>query len=181
MKITIDDLRAICPRTARATLERFVDPLNATFEEFDISTPMRVAAFLAQAAHECMGFQAMREFASGQAYAGRQDLGNDTEGVDTGDGVRYKGRGIFQLTGEANYARAGTELFLDADWFRMNPTLAEQPEYACRIAGWYWQRNGLNELADQGEFVRITKRINGGTNGIEDRERYHAKALEVLA
>lgn len=175
--VTIDELVRICPYTPRYKLERFINPLNAAMREFEIDTPVREAMFLAQAAHETGGFRWLKEFASGEEYEGRKDLGND----QPGDGARYKGRGIFQLTGEANYEAAGTALFLDPDWFRSYPELAEREDYACRIAGWYWKSRGLNELADKGDYLAITKRINGGTNGWQDRMAYLERANKVLA
>lgn len=175
-QITHAHLKAICPRTPAGKLALFVEPLNAAFEEFEISTPTRQAAFLAQAAHECMGFTAMNEFASGAAYEGRANLGND----QPGEGVRFKGRGIFQLTGDTNYAAAGTQLYLESEWFRYNPEFAAEPGNACRIAGWFWHRNGLNALADKGDFRAITRRINGGYNGWDDRCAYWERAKLAL-
>lgn len=175
--LTLEELRKICPHTPAGKLAVFVDPLNEAFDEFEINTHARRAAFLAQAAHESGGFRYMKELASGQAYEGRKDLGND----QPGEGVTFKGRGIFQLTGDTNYQAAGTALYTDPEWFRMNPALAEEPINACRIAGWFWKSNGLNELADIGAFRAITKRINGGYNGIEDRIAFHDVAQKVLA
>lgn len=180
--LTLDQLQAICPRTPVGKLAVFVEPLNAAFEEFDINTPARQQMFLAQAAHECAGFTAMREFASGQAYdEGRlaERLGNTP--WDDDDGVRFKGRGIFQLTGTKNYRDAGTEIFGDPDLLLYDPERAAEPGTACRIAGWYWKRNGLNELADKGDFEKITRRINGGLNGIADRRAYLSRAQAELA
>ena len=180
--ITLSDLRAICKHTKADKLALFVAPLNAAMQEFDIDTPEREAHFLAQAAHESMGFNAMNEFASGQAYdEGRlaERLGNTPE--DDDDGVRYKGAGIFQLTGTDNYRLAGTEIFGDPDWLIYHPDKAAEPENACRIAGWYWKRNGLNALADRGDARAITRRINGGLNGLADRLKYLALAQEQLA
>ena len=179
--LSLQQLAAICPRTKRDKLEPFVEPLNAAFEEFEINTPERRSAFLAQAAHETGGFQWMKEFASGEAYDDRKDLGNEKlDGFSKGEGARFKGRGIFQLTGEANYVKAGEALYGDSEWFRSNPEAAAEPVDACRIAGWYWQTHRLNELADRGDFKGITKRINGGTNGLEDRIAYHGRAQSVL-
>lgn len=175
--ITLDDLKAICPHTKRATLEPFVDPLNGAMDEFEVSANgLREAAFLAQAAHESGGFNYMRELASGEAYEGRADLGN----TQPGWGVLYKGRGIFQLTGETNFKLAGTELYGDPDWLLYHPEKAGDPPDACRIAGWFWKRNGLNELADKGDFYRITRRINGGTNGWTDRVVHYERAKHTL-
>lgn len=180
--LTLYELRQICPQTPGSVLEPFVEPLNVAFDEFEINTPKRVGHFLAQAAHETGGFRWMKEFASGEAYDDRHDLGNEkVDGYSQGEGVRFKGRGIFQLTGEANYTRAGTELYLDADWFRMNPDAAAEPQNACRIAGWYWKTHRLNALADADDIRGITKRINGGYNGFDDRVAYHQRAAEALA
>lgn len=164
------------PHCPQARIDLFFEPLVAAMTEFDIDNPLRIAAFLAQAAHESGELRYMKELASGEAYEGRKDLGN----TQAGDGVRFKGRGIFQLTGFNNYAKVGTDLFLDADWFTMSPQLAEEPENACRIAGWFWKTHGLNELADKGDFLSITKRINGGTNGWKERVEYYERAKEVL-
>lgn len=173
MTLTLAQLRKIMPHShAKAAL--FIDPLNAAMREFDISTPARQAAFLAQIGHESGQFRYVREIASGKAYEGRLDLGN----TQPGDGVRYKGRGLIQITGRANYVAC--MLALDIDCLE-KPELLEQPENACRSAAWFWKSRGLNELADAGAFLRITRRINGGTNGLEDRLALHDAARLVLA
>lgn len=177
--LSLDVLAEICYTSKRSTLEPFVGPLEETFQEFRISTPECQGAFIPQSAHESGGFRYREELATGEAYEGRLDLGND----QPGEGVRYKGRGIFQLTGEFNYRKAGLELFLDEDWFAMNPALAAEPAYSCRIAGWYWTKNGLNELAAQcswESYRKITRRINGGYNGWADRAMYYKRAARVL-
>ena len=153
----------------------FVAPLNAAMGEFGINTtPARAAAFLAQIAHESGELHYLTEIASGAAYEGRRDLGN----VEPGDGPRFKGRGLIQITGRANYAAAGQALGRD---LITNPVQAAEPDLACRIAGWFWDSRHLNELADMGEFERITRRINGGTNGLAQRQAYHERAKAVLA
>lgn len=153
--------------------ETFLEPMNAAMDEFEINTPARQAAFLAQIAHESGSLRYVKEIASGDAYEGRGDLGNTQEG----DGVRFKGRGLIQITGRANYAQCGAALGLD---LLAEPELLETPENACRSAAWFWHSRGLNELADAGEFRLITKRINGGYNGLSDRQAYYIKAKEVL-
>ena len=174
--ITSEDLKSICPTTKLATLSRFVEPLNAAMAEYDINNPEREAMFLAQIAHESGGFHYVRELASGAAYEGRSDLGN----TQAGDGVRYKGRGLIQITGRANYQSCGDALgenLIDM------PELLEQPDLACRSAAWFWSTKKLNEIADQGTpeaFIKITKRINGGTNGLADRQAYLARAQAVI-
>lgn len=172
--ITVSDLKAICPYTPTATLERFAEPLNAAMQEFEINNVQRETMFLAQLAHESGGFRYVRELASGAAYEGRIDLGN----TEPGDGVRFKGRGLIQITGRANYAECGNALGLD---LLANPELLETPVNACRSAAWFWSERDLNQRADLGDFRGITKRINGGLNGWHDRLSYLEKAQQVLA
>lgn len=123
----------------------------------------RFAQFIAQLAHESGNFKYMEEIASGAAYEGRKDLGN----THVGDGMRFKGRGPIQLTGRANYRRYGQALGID---FENNPKIVALPSIGMLVACKYWADNGLNELADKGDFLAITKRINGGTNGLQDRQ-----------
>ncbi|MCX7290792.1 glycoside hydrolase family 19 protein [Janthinobacterium sp.] len=156
----------------RATL--FLAPLNAAMAEFGIDTPLRQAAFLAQVGHESGQLRYVRELASGTAYEGRADLGN----VIAGDGVRFKGRGLLQVTGRANYAACGVALGLD---LLAAPQLLEQAAAACRSAGWFWQSRGLNRLADAGDQERVTRRINGGVNGLAERLALYVVARKVLA
>lgn len=173
--ITLDDLKRIAPQASVAGMEKFLAPLNGAMTEFGISENVeRETAFLAQVLHESGGFHYVRELASGDAYEGRLDLGN----TEPGDGVRFKGRGLIQITGRANYRKCGAALGVD---LIADPGLLESPELACRSAAWWWQAHGLNELADKGDFQAITKRINGGYNGWLDRVAYFERAKEVLA
>lgn len=172
--ITLDHLAKICPAASRVKLSGFVPHLNAAMEEFEINTPLRQAAFLAQVAHESGSFRYVREIASGKAYEGRKDLGN----VFPGDGVKYRGRGLIQITGRANYRQCSEALGVD---FTCYPELLEGADMACRSAAWFWSSRGLNALADKQDFKLITKRINGGYNGMEDRLRYYAIAEQCLA
>jgi putative chitinase len=171
--MTPADLLAIMP-FAKSHIAAFFSPLVAAMGEFDINTQARQAAFLAQVGHESGQLRYVRELASGAAYEGRKDLGN----TQPGDGIRFKGRGLIQITGRTNYAACGVALGLD---LIARPELLEDPENACRSAGWFWKTHGLNELADSGDQVRVTKRINGGTNGLADRLALFEKAQEVLA
>ncbi|MDO8039519.1 glycoside hydrolase family 19 protein [Janthinobacterium sp. SUN137] len=141
--------------------------------EFGITTPARQASFLSQVGHESGQLRYVRELASGQAYEGRTDLGN----TQRGDGVRFRGRGLLQVTGRANYAACGKALGLD---LLAQPELLEQAVNACRSAGWFWQTKGLNALADAGDQVKVTRRINGGTNGLAERQAFFAVAQRVL-
>lgn len=171
--LTVQQLRAIVPNLPLAKAQEYLPHLNAALAEFNINTPARQAAFVAQLAHESVGLTAFEEFASGRAYEGRPDLGN----VKPGDGVRFKGRGPIQLTGRANYREVGKALGIDLE---NNPKLASTPEVGFRVAGQFWERNGLNKLADAQKFDSITKRVNGGFNGKADRDRYYARAKDVL-
>ncbi|WP_416054720.1 glycoside hydrolase family 19 protein [Janthinobacterium svalbardensis] len=159
---------------ARARADAFLAPLNAAMLEFGITTPARQASFLSQVGHESGQLRYVRELASGQAYEGRADLGN----TQRGDGVRFRGRGLIQVTGRTNYAACGKALGLD---LLAKPELLEQTVNACRSAGWFWQAKGLNALADAGDQVKVTRRINGGTNGLAERLALFAVAQRVLA
>ena len=171
--LTLDQLRAIMPRLSEKRAKEFLGPLNKAMTQFEITTPLRRAAFLAQLAHESGELRYMEEIASGEAYEGRKDLGN----TEPGDGKRYKGRGPIQLTGRANYRSAGKALGYDLEGM---PELAARPDIGCLVAGWFWQTHGLNKLADTRDFKAITKRINGGYRGLQQREKYYRTALEVL-
>ena len=167
-------LHAIAPTGKSAILRGMADAMPALAEEFKINNDRRVAHFLAQAAHESDGFKAVTEYASGAAYEGRRDLGN----VKRGDGVRYKGRSPFQLTGRANYKSAGDALGVD---LINQPEAAAQFPLAARIAAWYWDTRKLNALADGDDLRAITRRINGGLNGLDSRRAYLARAKRALA
>lgn len=170
--ITLDQLRAIMPH-AGDRLERFVQPLNEAMQEFGISTPKQRAAFLAQLAHESAECRYTLEIASGHAYEGRQDLGN----TEPGDGVRYKGRGLIQLTGRRNYATCGKALGLD---LIAQPEMLERPREAARSAAWFWSSRHLNQLADTDNFGALTKAINGGFTGLDERLKYWLRARRAL-
>ena len=136
-------------------------------------TGKRVAYFIGQAAQETDGFHTLVEYASGDAYEGRKDLGNS----QPGDGPRFKGRGIFQLTGRANYQRYGKLLGVDLE---NHPDFAALPQYAVLTACQYWSDHDLNALADKDDIKGITKAINGGYNGLADRMAYTERAKKLL-
>lgn len=173
MSIDLHQLRKIYQFAPLKRLEKFLEPLNQAMQEFEINTPQRIRMFLAQIGHESGELRYVREIASGEAYEGRIDLGNS----QPGDGVRYKGRGLIQLTGRNNYMLCGQALGLP---LLQNPELLETPENAARCAGWFWYKNNLNSLADLGQFDKITKRINGGYNGKKDRDRLYALACKSI-
>lgn len=145
--------------------------------ENEITTPLRLAHLLAQAAHETCGFRYLREIwgptPAQRGYEGRTDLGN----VRVGDGRLYCGRGVFQLTGRANYARIGVALGLPLE---VDPDLACDPQVSVRIACHYWSTHHINVPADADDVVRVTRAINGGLNGLASRKAYLARAKEVL-
>ncbi len=172
MMMTLEQLQTIMPH-ARRRAGLFLPWLNDAMIEFDINTLARRASFLSQVGHESGQLLYVRELASGAAYEGRQDLGN----TQPGDGVRFKGRGLLQITGRLNYTAC--MMALDIDCVE-RPELLELPESACRSAGWFWKAHGLNALADTGDQGRVTKRINGGTNGLADRLALFAVAQRVL-
>jgi len=143
-------------------LDGLADAMPRMIEEFGIGTTLRQQHFLSQCAHESDHFKTTQEYASGAAYEGRRDLGN----LQKGDGRRFKGRGLIQLTGRANYAAAGHDLqapLLD------QPELVERFPYAADASGWFWKKNGLNELADKDDVRAVTRRVNGGLNGLASR------------
>jgi putative chitinase len=177
--------------------------LNVTFQRFDISSPLRQAAFIGQCAHECGNFKLLEENLNYRAetlmklwpkrfnasnvndyarnpkkianmvYANR--MGNRDEA--SGDGYRFRGRGCIQLTGHANYFHAGQACGED---FVMQPELVATPMYAAMTAGWFWDTHKINQYADSQDIVGMTKKINGGTIGLEDRRDRIEKALQVL-
>ena len=174
--ITIDQLRKIIPYAGpRAGV--FLGPLNDAMSEFGIDSPARQAAFLAQIAHESGSLRYVCEIASGVAYEGRADLGN----TEPGDGVRFRGRGLIQITGRANYRACSVAMYGNEDYLLLNPELLEDVLPACRSAAWFWQSRGLNALADSGAFRAITRVINGGFNGYADRLANFQRAQEVLS
>lgn len=163
---------------ARIDIARTFAPfVTDAMNEFGIDTPQRQAAFLAQVGHESGGLRFLTELwgptKSQQGYEGRVDLGNTMPG----DGFRYRGRGLLQVTGRANYKRMGLALGIDLE---TTPDLLSTPKLAARSAGCFWKSHGLNTYADLGEFEKLTRRINGGLNGIDDRRRLWGAAQTAL-
>lgn len=148
--------------------------ISDTLPPYQIDTRLRLAHFLAQICHESDGFCTTVEYASGDAYEDRKDLGN----TQRGDGRRFKGRGLIQLTGRTNYEKYGELLGVD---LIANPDLAAEPLTALRIACEFWKAKNLNPLADRDDLITITERINGGQNGLESRRAYLVRAKAALA
>ncbi|WP_284459631.1 glycoside hydrolase family 19 protein [Cupriavidus campinensis] len=174
--MTSDQLRAIMP-LAGMRAQVFAIPLNEAMAEFNIDTARRQAAFIAQIAHESGQLRYTRELwgptIAQTRYEGRTDLGN----VEPGDGKRFMGRGLIQITGRSNYVKCGFALGLD---LVAQPELLEEPESASRSAAWFWFNSNLNRYADADDFAGLTRRINGGLNGLEDRKYFWARAWKEL-
>jgi putative chitinase len=154
-------------------VDLFLEPLNRTMEQYEINTAQRVRMFLAQIGHESGQLRYTEELASGQAYEGRTDLGNN----QVGDGPRYKGRGLIQITGKRNYTLLGLALDLP---LLEHPELLKELPSSCDSSGWFWKQNNLNALCDLGLFEKLTRRINGGLNGYADRYKLYQRAFEVI-
>ncbi|NDW11245.1 glycoside hydrolase family 19 protein [Dysgonomonas sp. 520] len=165
MEITLEQLQAIYPSSTAINREKYIEYLNQYMNYYEINTPNRICMFLAQIGHESGQLKYNEELASGAAYEGRKDLGN----THTGDGRKYKGRGLIQITGRANYKQLSDAWGID---FINQPELLATPEFAVKSACWWWNNRKLNTIADNGDetaFKRITKIINGGYNGYADR------------
>ncbi len=155
----------------------FTAAMADTMAKYNINTPLRQAHFLAQIGHESGELRFREELATGAAYENRRDLGNLTPG----DGTRYKGRGLIQLTGRANYAEYSRTGGLNRDVETDPGQVATDDGLCVDVAGWYWDRKGLNALADQDDLETVTRRINGGLNGLEDRRRLLIRAKTLLS
>ena len=203
--VTLDLLTHMCPRTKASILEGYLEPLNTVAEYYDMNVnPARLAGFLAQTAHESGGYTAIKENLNYSAkglrgtfgkyfhndelatqyakkperianrvYANRMSNGPE----ESGDGYRFCGRGLIQLTGRANYTKFAADLGMS-----LEDTIAylETPNGAVASAGWFWDNNKLNQYCDSGDFVTLTKRINGGTIGLEDRKHHYELAMHYL-
>jgi predicted chitinase len=141
-----------------------------------IDTPLRQAHFLAQVGHESGEFRFRAEIANGEAYQGRVDLGN----VQPGDGRKFKGRGLIQLTGRANYGEYGRAIGREAELLDTPELVETDPDLCVDVAGWFWAKRNLNGLADADDLTTLTKRVNGGLNGIDDRRRLLMRAKALL-
>jgi predicted chitinase len=182
--LTSEQLHAIMPQLAAAKGATLFPFLTAAIAEFAIDAPARTAAFLAQLAHESGQFRFMEEIwgptPAQRRYEPVSTLASTLGNTEAGDGFRFKGRGPIQITGRANYKRFGDLLGLDLVG---EPQHAAQPEVAFRVAALFWSKKGLNELADQvtpEAFKEITRRINGGFNGLPDRQKFYEAAKRVL-
>lgn len=175
---TLAQMKKFAPSGKDAILQGVVDEFPLTGAAFGLTKSRLIMChFLAQACHESANFRTTREFwgptPAQKRYEGRKDLGN----VKPGDGKRYMGRGIFQLTGRANYQIFGAKMGLDIEG---NPLLAEEPRTSFKIACHYWASRGIEKWAAADDIVRVTKAINGGTNGLPDRKALFARAMNIF-
>lgn len=160
--LTLEVIKLIYPFSTQSNREKNLPFLNKYMDEFKINTPIRKQMFLAQIGHESGQLRYCEEIASGEAYENRKDLGN----INEGDGKKYKGRGLIQITGRNNYGEISKAFGVD---FLSNPKLLASSEWAVKSACWWWNKHGLNKLSDKGDIKIVTKRVNGGYNGLDDR------------
>ena len=172
MRINRAQLVKVMPN-AGSRADTYLTIINGWAEYFHINTALRMAHYLAQIAHESGELRYTRELASGRAYEGRKDLGNTQQG----DGVKYKGRGLIQITGRANYRKYAN--YCGFDVVRC-PELLERPLGATKSSMWVFDTFGCNELADQDNLEAIRRKINGGHNGLSDCEEYLKRAKDAL-
>ena len=162
VNLTVETLKKIYPQSTASNRLKYINYLDIYMEEYQINSSIRRQMFLAQIGHESEQLRYSEEIASGKAYEGRKDLGN----INPGDGVRYKGRGLIQITGRSNYQKMSKALSND---FILYPEKLSEPIWAVISACCWWKEHKLNEIADSGDFKRVTRKINGGYNGLEDR------------
>jgi putative chitinase len=176
MSISTLQLSKIAPNLKEPKLTLFCNALNAAMDSYSISTDIEQAGFIAQVMHESGECRYVKELASGSAYEGRKDLGN----TQVGDGVKFKGRGLIQITGRNNYKSLSDAFGVD---FIAHPEKLEEPDYAAKSAAWFWSTHKLSAIMDantEDAFKIVTHRINGGYNGLDDRLKYWARAKEQL-
>jgi len=172
--ISPDALRRVCPNLSQDAAAQIAAGLGEAFHRYGINTERRAAMAVAQWAHESDRFKTNQEYASGSAYEGRRDLGN----TQRGDGTRFKGRGRIMVTGRANYAAMGKALGLDLVG---HPELLAQSPHSELASGQWWKDHDCNGFCDRDDFVGLTRRINGGVNGLADRQSLYATARKVAA
>jgi putative chitinase len=174
--ITEQQLNQFAPSASKASIPLVVSSFNEFSDKYQVNTGLRIAAFFSQVIHESGSFKYTKEIASGSAYEGRKDLGN----IVPGDGVKFKGRGLIQITGRLNYGALSKSICGDDHTLLNNPELLETYPYAMESAFWFWDTRKLNPLADISYLKTITKRINGGLNGWAERLTNYDRICDVL-
>jgi putative chitinase len=175
-EFNVSSLKGVMPAANRLKIDLYYPHLVAGMAAREIDTPLRQAHFIAQLAHESGSFVFAEELATGEAYEGRADLGN----TQPGDGRRFKGRGLIQLTGCANYRDYGRSIGVDMEDGVSHLTVATDPQRAVDVACWFWAKKKLNKHADADDVKKVTRRINGGTNGLADRKHFLERARFFL-
>lgn len=175
MMVTIDDLQYIYSIKSVKNIKEYLPIMNQKFEEYKFTVD-QICMFIAQIGHESGRLVYTEELASGVSYEGRKDLGN----IYSGDGVRYKGRGLIQITGRSNYQELSNDTGID---YINNPSILKNAPYCVTSAFWYWMKKNLNKYVDGTEkgLKLVTKKINGGYNGYEERKKFYFRALERLS
>lgn len=169
-------LQGVMIRASSQTIDAYYQPIVTQMAQYGINTPMRMAHFLGQIGHESGMLRYTTEFASGAAYEGRANLGN----TQAGDGVRFRGRGLIQITGRANYAAFGKSRGIDYTQDPNRLLMASDPMTATAASTWFWDQKKLNARADADDLVGVTKRVNGGANGLAERGAILARAKFFL-
>lgn len=180
MEITKEQILEIMPN-AKDVVGLYLPYINGYKEVFKIDTPLRMAHFLAQIAHESNELRNVKEIGS-PSYFEKYDTGKLKKmlgNLKPGDGYKYRGRGLIQITGRANYMAYQNSLRCKGDIIT-HPELLEKPLGAVKSAMWFWKEHGLNELADKDSVLAVTRKINGGTNGLESRKNYLTRAKKAL-
>lgn len=175
LAVTSERLLRLAPAGKPEIVRGIAQHFDSLAQEHNVTTRLRLCHVLAQAAHETDGFRTLEEYGGASyflRYEGRQDLGN----TQAGDGIRYHGRGIFQLTGRANYRRFGRIVGIDLEAY---PERAKEPEVSLAVAFAYWSEQAINAAADADDVAAVTKLINGGRNGLAERTRYLEKAKGI--
>jgi predicted chitinase len=175
IELTAEQLIYIMKGCKESSILKYIEPINMAIKKYEIDTYLRVCHFLAQVGHESGSLRFSHELASGRMYEGRKDLGN----IYPGDGMKYKGQGLIQLTGRLNITSFGK--YTGIDFTKENPArIGDEPELSAEAAGWFWMTRKLNKWADADDIKGVTLRVNGGYNGLQERIAYLKRAKESL-
>ncbi len=174
--LSMDALIAIMAHGSSNSVKKYHSLLAKQLPIYNINTPLRTSHFLAQIGHESMSLTYTEEIATGSAYEGRKDLGN----THKGDGTRFKGRGLIQLTGRKNYSDYGFYACLNLLAKGNENLISAHPSIALDASIWFWNVRKLNQLSDADDLKGVTRRINGGYNGLDDRQAYLNRAKFFL-
>lgn len=175
--IAVFELYKIMPSASKKLILNYIDQLNKTMDRYEINTSLKKSHFLAQIAHESGSLKYNEEISSGEQYEGRMDLGN----TEIGDGKKFKGRGLIQLTGRSNYQAYEKHIQTNLTNDSNSEIVSKNIEFCVDVAGWFWNKKNLNQYAEKDDIISITKRINGGLNGLDDRKSFFTRAIQVFS